>query len=153
MLKRRSRRRWLPGTFINSANSFAFVPADTGCTVHWRTLSLARFCTQVYTMPEYIRRRYGRERLRTYLSVLSILLYVITKISVSLFSPYCCTSSPRYRWVYSLHTAESHHQDIGKSVLSILLYVITNISVSLFSPYCCTSSQRYRCLCKCCVGV
>ena len=67
-------------------------------------------------------------------SVLSILLYVITKISVSLFSPYCWKSSPRYRWVSSLHTAESHHQDIGESVLSILLYVITKISVSQFSP-------------------
>nr|KAG5706621.1 hypothetical protein BaRGS_005691 [Batillaria attramentaria] len=40
----------------------------------------------VYTMPEYIRRRYGRERLRTYLSFLSILLYVITKISVEMYA-------------------------------------------------------------------
>ena len=56
-------------------------------------LLTACFCTQVYTMPEYIRRRYGRERLRTYLSLLSILLYVITKISVSQPDPRpsCCT--------------------------------------------------------------
>ncbi|KAK7094776.1 sodium/glucose cotransporter 4-like [Littorina saxatilis] len=52
--------------------SWVFIPVFTACGV--------------YTMPEYIRRRYGRERLRTYLSVLSILLYVITKISVEMYA-------------------------------------------------------------------
>lgn len=35
-------------------------------------------------MPEYLRLRFGGQRIRVYLSVLAILLYVFTKISVSL---------------------------------------------------------------------
>ena len=37
----------------------------------------------VYTMPEYLRERFGGQRIRVFLSVLAILLYVFTKISVS----------------------------------------------------------------------
>ena len=36
----------------------------------------------VYTMPEYLRKRFGGQRIRIYLSVLALLLYVFTKISV-----------------------------------------------------------------------
>ena len=36
----------------------------------------------VYTMPEYLRLRFGGQRIRVYLSVLALLLYVFTKISV-----------------------------------------------------------------------
>ncbi len=36
----------------------------------------------VYTMPEYLRRRFGGQRIGVYLSVLTLLLYVFTKISV-----------------------------------------------------------------------
>lgn len=36
----------------------------------------------VYTMPEYLRKRFGGQRIRIYLSVLAILLYIFTKISV-----------------------------------------------------------------------
>lgn len=36
----------------------------------------------VYTMPEYLRKRFGGQRIRVYLSVLALLLYVFTKISV-----------------------------------------------------------------------
>ena len=35
-------------------------------------------------MPEYLRKRFGGQRIRIYLSVLALLLYVFTKISVSL---------------------------------------------------------------------
>lgn len=38
---------------------------------------------QIITMPEYIQKRYGGQRIRMYLSVLSLLLSVFTKISVS----------------------------------------------------------------------
>lgn len=38
----------------------------------------------VSTMPEYIKKRFGGDRIRIYLSVLSLLLYIFTKISVSL---------------------------------------------------------------------
>ncbi|XP_045030643.1 sodium/glucose cotransporter 1 isoform X3 [Daphnia magna] len=40
----------------------------------------------VYTMPEYLRLRFGGQRIRVYLSVLALLLYVFTKISADLFS-------------------------------------------------------------------
>ena len=36
-------------------------------------------------MPEYLRLRFGGQRIRVYLSVLAILLYVFTKISVSIY--------------------------------------------------------------------
>ena len=34
-------------------------------------------------MPEYLTKRFGGQRIRIYLSVLSLFLYVVTKISVS----------------------------------------------------------------------
>ena len=37
-------------------------------------------------MPEYLRKRFGGERIRIYLSVLSLLLYIFTKISADLYS-------------------------------------------------------------------
>lgn len=36
----------------------------------------------VYTMPEYLRLRFGGQRIRVYLAVLALILYVFTKISV-----------------------------------------------------------------------
>ena len=36
-------------------------------------------------MPEYIKKRFGGDRIRIYLSCLSLLLYVFTKISAALF--------------------------------------------------------------------
>ena len=41
--------------------------------------------SQISTMPEYIQRRFGGQRLRVYLACLSLLLYIFTKISVSCF--------------------------------------------------------------------
>ena len=38
---------------------------------------------QVFTLPEYLEKRFGGKRLRVYLSVLAVVLYVITKIAVS----------------------------------------------------------------------
>ncbi|XP_056386764.1 sodium/glucose cotransporter 1 [Hyla sarda] len=40
----------------------------------------------VVTMPEYLRKRFGGDRIRIYLSILSLLLYVFTKISADMFS-------------------------------------------------------------------
>ncbi|KAG7499438.1 sodium/glucose cotransporter 1 [Solea senegalensis] len=40
----------------------------------------------VVTMPEYLRKRFGGQRIRIYLSVLSLFLYVFTKISADMFS-------------------------------------------------------------------
>ena len=36
----------------------------------------------VYTMPEYLRKRFGGQRIRVLLSCLALLAYVFTKISV-----------------------------------------------------------------------
>lgn len=38
----------------------------------------------VYTMPEYLRKRFGGQRIRIYLSVLALLLSIFTKISVGI---------------------------------------------------------------------
>lgn len=40
----------------------------------------------VVTMPEYLRKRFGGKRIQIYLSVLSLLLYIFTKISADIFS-------------------------------------------------------------------
>uniref|UniRef100_A0A8D0GFR2 Sodium/mannose cotransporter SLC5A10 n=1 Tax=Sphenodon punctatus TaxID=8508 RepID=A0A8D0GFR2_SPHPU len=42
--------------------------------------------SQIVTMPEYLQRRFGGERIRMYLSALSLLLSVFTKISTDLYS-------------------------------------------------------------------
>ena len=39
----------------------------------------------VFTMPEFLERRYGKSA-RWYLSVISIVAYVLTKISISLYA-------------------------------------------------------------------
>lgn len=36
----------------------------------------------IVTMPEYLKSRFGGERIQIYLSILSLLLYIFTKISV-----------------------------------------------------------------------
>lgn len=40
----------------------------------------------VYTLPEYIHKRFGGNRIRIFLSLLSLLLYIFTKISVNMYS-------------------------------------------------------------------
>ncbi|XP_044517196.1 sodium/glucose cotransporter 5 isoform X3 [Gracilinanus agilis] len=42
--------------------------------------------SEIVTMPEYLQKRYGGSRIRTYLSVLSLLLSVFTKISLDLYA-------------------------------------------------------------------
>ncbi|CAM5118537.1 unnamed protein product [Eretmochelys imbricata] len=40
----------------------------------------------VITMPQYLKKRFGGRRIRIYLSILSLFLYIFTKISVDMFS-------------------------------------------------------------------
>uniref|UniRef100_A0A8C6ZJA6 Sodium/glucose cotransporter 1 n=1 Tax=Nothoprocta perdicaria TaxID=30464 RepID=A0A8C6ZJA6_NOTPE len=40
----------------------------------------------VVTMPEYLKKRFGGKRIQIYLSILSLLLYIFTKISADIFS-------------------------------------------------------------------
>ncbi|XP_076810532.1 sodium/mannose cotransporter SLC5A10-like isoform X1 [Clavelina lepadiformis] len=42
--------------------------------------------SKVYTMPEYLHKRYGGSRLRVTLSIISLAIYVLTKIAVDLYS-------------------------------------------------------------------
>ncbi|KAG9509919.1 Sodium/myo-inositol cotransporter, partial [Fragariocoptes setiger] len=42
--------------------------------------------SKICTLPEYMNKRFGGKRIRTYLAVLSIMLYIFTKISVNLYS-------------------------------------------------------------------
>uniref|UniRef100_A0A4W4DUZ8 Solute carrier family 5 member 9 n=1 Tax=Electrophorus electricus TaxID=8005 RepID=A0A4W4DUZ8_ELEEL len=46
---------------------------------HWH-------CALLVTMPEYLRKRFGGQRIRIYMSVLSLILYIFTKISTDIFS-------------------------------------------------------------------
>ncbi|ELU03053.1 hypothetical protein CAPTEDRAFT_92324 [Capitella teleta] len=40
----------------------------------------------IYTMPEYLRKRFGGQRIRIYLAVLALAMYIFTKISADLFA-------------------------------------------------------------------
>jgi sodium/myo-inositol cotransporter 3 len=42
--------------------------------------------TGVSTLPEYMHRRFGGQRIRTYLACLYLLLYILTKISVNIYA-------------------------------------------------------------------
>lgn len=42
--------------------------------------------SRVCTLPEYMSKRFGGQRIRIYLSVLSLFLYIFTKVSVNLYS-------------------------------------------------------------------
>merc|ERR550519_2980575 len=42
--------------------------------------------SKVRTLPEYMVKRFGRTRIGTYLAILSMILYIFTKISVDLYS-------------------------------------------------------------------
>uniref|UniRef100_A0A4W3JWF3 Solute carrier family 5 member 9 n=1 Tax=Callorhinchus milii TaxID=7868 RepID=A0A4W3JWF3_CALMI len=58
----------------------------------WALLALGWIFVPVYiaagvvTMPEYLKKRFGGQRIRTYMSVLSLILYIFTKISTDIFS-------------------------------------------------------------------
>ncbi|XP_062049313.1 sodium/glucose cotransporter 4 isoform X2 [Lepus europaeus] len=58
----------------------------------WLLLALGWVFVPVYiaagvvTMPQYLRKRFGGQRIQMYLSVLSLILYIFTKISTDIFS-------------------------------------------------------------------
>ncbi|XP_043194289.1 sodium/glucose cotransporter 4-like [Amphibalanus amphitrite] len=62
----------LNAVFVLIFLGWAFVPVYTAAGV--------------YTMPEYLRLRFGGQRIRVYLSVLAILLYIFTKVSADLYA-------------------------------------------------------------------
>ncbi|XP_023043473.1 sodium/glucose cotransporter 4 isoform X2 [Piliocolobus tephrosceles] len=62
----------------------------TGAT--WLLLALGWVFVPVYiaagvvTMPQYLKKRFGGQRIQVYMSVLSLILYIFTKISTDIFS-------------------------------------------------------------------
>lgn len=69
---------------------------------------------QIVTMPEYIQKRYGGQRIRMYLSVLSLMLSVFTKISVSCTPHFWRPASTA--WNHPCSGGPSNRPDILSSV-------------------------------------
>ncbi|XP_066547990.1 sodium/glucose cotransporter 4 isoform X2 [Amia ocellicauda] len=63
---------WWPAAWVLIALGWIFVPVYISAGV--------------VTMPEYLRKRFGGQRIRIYMSVLSLILYIFTKISTDIFS-------------------------------------------------------------------
>uniref|UniRef100_A0A3Q3EH65 Sodium/mannose cotransporter SLC5A10 n=1 Tax=Labrus bergylta TaxID=56723 RepID=A0A3Q3EH65_9LABR len=78
---------WWPigaSLFASSEGSGLFIGlAGTGAA---GGIAVAGFEWNIVTMPEYLGRRFGGERIRTYMAVLSLLLSIFTKISTDLYS-------------------------------------------------------------------
>uniref|UniRef100_F7DGH3 Sodium/glucose cotransporter 1 n=1 Tax=Ornithorhynchus anatinus TaxID=9258 RepID=F7DGH3_ORNAN len=83
------------GHFVGLAGTGAAAGIATG-GFEWNALVLVVILGWVFvpiyikagvvTMPEYLKKRFGGQRIQIYLSVLSLLLYIFTKISADIFS-------------------------------------------------------------------
>ncbi|XP_066450867.1 sodium/glucose cotransporter 4 isoform X1 [Eleutherodactylus coqui] len=83
------------GLFVGMAGSGAAGGLAVGgfeWNAAWVLVALGWIFVPVYlasgvvTMPEYLEKRFGGQRIRTYMSVLSLILYVFTKISTDIYS-------------------------------------------------------------------
>uniref|UniRef100_A0A6Q2WRL5 Solute carrier family 5 member 9 n=1 Tax=Esox lucius TaxID=8010 RepID=A0A6Q2WRL5_ESOLU len=83
------------GLFIGLAGTGAAGGIAVGgfeFNVTWVLIALGWIFVPVYisagvvTMPEYLKKRFGGQRIRIYMSVLSLILYIFTKISTDIFS-------------------------------------------------------------------
>uniref|UniRef100_A0A8C1V3S9 Sodium/glucose cotransporter 1 n=1 Tax=Cyprinus carpio TaxID=7962 RepID=A0A8C1V3S9_CYPCA len=78
---------WWPigaSLFASNIGSGHFVGiAGTGAAAG---IAIGGFEWNIVTMPEYLKKRFGGQRIRIYLSVLSLFLYVFTKISADMFA-------------------------------------------------------------------
>ncbi|CAG0890623.1 unnamed protein product [Cyprideis torosa] len=78
---------WLPvgaSIFASNIGSEHFVGlAGSGAATG---IGLGAYEVNVCTLPEYMHKRFGGQRIRIYLAVLSLLLYIFIKISVNLYS-------------------------------------------------------------------
>lgn len=63
----------------NVSNSNSAVNPNVIAYMEWITKMYFQICT----MPEYLSKRFGGSRLRVYFAILSLVLYVFTKLSVS----------------------------------------------------------------------
>ncbi|CAG0895970.1 unnamed protein product [Darwinula stevensoni] len=78
---------WLPvgaSLFASNIGSEHFIGlAGSGAA---SGIGVGAFEFNVCTLPEYMNKRFGGQRIRVYLACLSLLLYIFTKISVNLYS-------------------------------------------------------------------
>uniref|UniRef100_A0A671RCT4 Sodium/glucose cotransporter 1 n=1 Tax=Sinocyclocheilus anshuiensis TaxID=1608454 RepID=A0A671RCT4_9TELE len=78
---------WWPigaSLFASNIGSVHFVGiAGTGAAAG---IAIGGFEWNVVTMPEFLKKRFGGQRIRIYLSVLSLFLYVFTKISADMYA-------------------------------------------------------------------
>ncbi|NXK98595.1 SC5A9 protein, partial [Formicarius rufipectus] len=83
------------GLFIGLAGTGAAGGLAVGAfewNATWALLALGWIFVPVYiaagvvTMPEYLQKRFGGQRIQIYMSVLSLILYIFTKISTDIFS-------------------------------------------------------------------
>uniref|UniRef100_A0A8C4PN89 Sodium/glucose cotransporter 1 n=1 Tax=Equus asinus asinus TaxID=83772 RepID=A0A8C4PN89_EQUAS len=79
------------GHFVGLAGSGAASGIAMG-GFEWNVIVLGWVFVPIYikagvvTMPEYLKKRFGGQRIQVYLSLLSLLLYIFTKISADIFS-------------------------------------------------------------------
>uniref|UniRef100_A0AAQ5Y516 Sodium/glucose cotransporter 1 n=1 Tax=Amphiprion ocellaris TaxID=80972 RepID=A0AAQ5Y516_AMPOC len=73
------------GHFVGIAGTAAAGGIATG-GFEWNVSICDCVRSIVVTMPEYLKKRFGGQRIRIYLSVLSLFLYIFTKISADMFS-------------------------------------------------------------------
>ncbi|KAK1339991.1 hypothetical protein QTO34_018555 [Cnephaeus nilssonii] len=78
------------GLFIGLAGTGAAGGLAVG-GFEWNVRELARRLLRdteagVVTMPQYLKKRFGGQRIQVYMSVLSLILYIFTKISTDIFS-------------------------------------------------------------------
>ncbi|WAR21619.1 SC5A1-like protein [Mya arenaria] len=64
---------------------FEWIPALLVQLLSWFFLPVF-ISAGVYTLPEYMERRFGRGRLRIYLSVLALFLHIVNRLSATIFS-------------------------------------------------------------------
>ncbi|KAI2809155.1 Sodium/myo-inositol cotransporter [Blomia tropicalis] len=88
--------------------------------------------SKVCTLPGYISKRFGGTRIQTYLAVLSMLLYVFTKISVNLFSG-AIFIQLTIGW--NIYTAQSLIMIIGSGTVAIKALIEIGGFGNLFEKY------------------
>ena len=84
-------------------------------------------------MPEYIKKRFGGDRIRLYLSFLSLLLYIFTKISVVLIpiSPLLFVLPNETKMLCTIFLCELVKADLYSGALFIKLSMNVDLYVSI----------------------
>ena len=76
--------RMFQAIFVLIVLGWLFVPVYISSAVIIKIVFfISHVFIQVFTMPEYLKKRFGGNRIRVYLAVLALILYVFTKISVN----------------------------------------------------------------------